>query len=214
MTEGKKDGMGVAVAELHDPDVPPQAPPLQPALFPAEGLAALQALNPAQRQEQLRQRSAGRPAGSRNKSTQAWRDHILGRYSSPLVFLAEAYSRSVHDLARELGCTLLEAYDRQVKAAAELAPYLHGKMPVELQVNGALPLLAMIPPEVAAAAYKRAADGTVSVDLAALVPYLQNQGLIDVTPGSVEQPQSNGAANVQQDQGDSVGGPLIGDQQP
>ena len=62
---------------------------------------------------------------SRNRRTQEWVEFILSQYRSPLVVLAETYSRSVEDLARELGCDKLEAFERQQAAAVALAPYLH-----------------------------------------------------------------------------------------
>ncbi len=45
----------------------------------------------------------GRPKGARNRSTEEWRRHILSRYRSPAVFLAEMYSRTPAQLAAELG---------------------------------------------------------------------------------------------------------------
>lgn len=45
----------------------------------------------------------GRPKGSRNRSTEEWRQFILSKYRSPLVFLAETWSRTPAQLAAELG---------------------------------------------------------------------------------------------------------------
>ena len=47
----------------------------------------------------------GRPKGARNRSTEQWRQFLLGRYQSPLVGLAETWSRSALELAKELGLT-------------------------------------------------------------------------------------------------------------
>ena len=79
----------------------------------------------------------GRPAGARNRRTQEWVDFILGQYRSPLVVLAETYSRPVAELAAELGCDKLEAFKAQQAAAVALAPYLHQRQAqmVELQAN-------------------------------------------------------------------------------
>lgn len=76
----------------------------------------------------------GRPRGS--GAAADWRRYMLERYRSPLVVLAETYSRDVGQLASELGCTRLEAFDRQLRAAIEAAGYLHSKAPASLQVDG------------------------------------------------------------------------------
>ena len=77
-------------------------------------------------------RGPGRPPGARNKKTEAFREHILSRFKSPLTVLAETYSRPVADLARELGIKKGEAYKMQMDAAEKLAPYLHSKAPIEV----------------------------------------------------------------------------------
>ncbi len=78
----------------------------------------------------------GRPAGSVARATAEWRRLMLERYRSPLIVMAEAYSRPVEELARELRCTRLEAFQVQQRAAAELAPFLHSKMPIAIQGEG------------------------------------------------------------------------------
>ena len=94
----------------------------------------------------------GRPAGSVARKTAEWQAFILARYRSPLVVMAETYSRPTRDLAQELGCTTLEAFELQQKAAAELAPYVHSKMPTALQLDGApdAPVMLAISPGMAA----------------------------------------------------------------
>lgn len=96
--------------------------------------------------------SGGRPAGSVARKTAEWQQFILTRYRSPLVGLAEIAARPARDLAQELGCTPLEAFDRQLKALAELAPYVHSKMPAAVQHEGAptVPILLGVSPAMAA----------------------------------------------------------------
>lgn len=81
-------------------------------------------------------RAPGRPQGSVNKRTAEWVEYIETRYRSPLIFLAEAFNRPAIALAAELGCEPLEAFKLQVDAAKNLAPYLHQKQPLAVQVDG------------------------------------------------------------------------------
>ncbi len=78
----------------------------------------------------------GRPAGSVARHTAQWRQLILGQYRSPLIAMAETYSRPVDELAKDLGCTRREAFEIQMRAAAELAPFVHSKMPIAVQGEG------------------------------------------------------------------------------
>lgn len=44
----------------------------------------------------------GRPAGARNKSTEAWRELFLSKYRHPMMVLGELTARTPEQLAREL----------------------------------------------------------------------------------------------------------------
>ena len=133
MTDDRKSGLQAAVELTREESEPPEgAATEQLPLIPAGELH--EGGEPIKRGE-ARRRGPGRPPGARNKSTDAWRDFILARYQSPLIALAETYSRSVVDLKDELGCSLLEAFQLQQQAAKELAPYLHSKMPQAVQVD-------------------------------------------------------------------------------
>lgn len=101
----------------------------------AEQLALLP--TPAAVEEAREPRGPGRPPGARNRSTSEWVDYIANRYRDPRLFLAEAYSRPAEGLARELGCTRLEAFQLQVKAAEGLLPYMAQKQPAAIQISAA-----------------------------------------------------------------------------
>lgn len=122
------------MAETFDPNapVPGDAQAVQLELLPLKPAGALAAgaenLVPSVR-------GPGRPAGSKNKNTQEWRDYILGRFTSPLIALGDTFTRGVADLAKELGCTKLEAFKLQIQAAKELAPYVHQKMPIAVDAG-------------------------------------------------------------------------------
>lgn len=128
-------GLATAVAATVDVTAPPVARAEQLPLLPSEQIDLLPLEARARHQALQQPRRAGRPPGAINRSTKAWREFLLAKHRSPLEVLAETYSRPVQDLAAELGCTKLEAFQLQQRAAAELAPYLHGKMPIEVEIN-------------------------------------------------------------------------------
>ena len=82
-----------------------------------------------------RRRGRGRPPGARNRRNAKFRDQILALGPHPALALQRAYSRPVEVLAAELGCTALEAFQLQVRAAAELLPYIEGKQPVTVDLR-------------------------------------------------------------------------------
>ena len=109
--QGEKQGVAAAVAAIGTGEAPALAAS-QAELFDAAD--APTPLAPAARRSGTQ---GGRPTGSRNRRTQEWTDFILSQYRSPLVVLAETYSRPVAELAAELGCNKLEAFERQQAAA-------------------------------------------------------------------------------------------------
>lgn len=138
----KQTGIGAALNALPieaGPEAEPEQLGLLP-LSPAKDSAGAPIQSPTKH---------GRPPGARSKRTDAWVDYLLSRYRSPLVGLAEVYSRPLKELAAELNCTLHEAMQMQLVAMKELAPYLHQKLPQALQIQAdkAIPLvLAIMPP--------------------------------------------------------------------
>lgn len=100
---------------------------------------------------------AGRPPGAVNKSTEQWARFLLGRYRSPLTALAELYSRPTGELVDQLqemadkhkswvetkdggrwervAISPLDVLKMQRDAAIALAPYVHKKQPVALEVD-------------------------------------------------------------------------------
>lgn len=113
-----------------------------------EGLAPLP-IPPARRSGA----KGGRPAGSPNKSTEQWRQYLMARYQSPLVGLAETWSRTPAELAKDLGLYKWHegkpVYDAKGEhvldtgAAATLQqnakiaslPYWHQRQPLALEVK-------------------------------------------------------------------------------
>lgn len=80
-------------------------------------------------------RGPGRPKGSRGRRTDEWIAYLLHDRRPPLLVLAETYSRPVEQLAHELQCSKLDAFKLQLFAADKLTPFVHQKLPAEVQVD-------------------------------------------------------------------------------
>ena len=81
-------------------------------------------------------RGKGRPPGAINKRTTEVRDYLLKHgYRHPLEVLAQFASSNVDELAAELHCDRIEAADRIIKAAKDLAPYFESALPTSVKVD-------------------------------------------------------------------------------
>lgn len=112
----------------------------------------------------------GRPAGSLNRKTLRLGAYLesLG-HRDPAVVLAELASMPMVDLKRlAKGKDGAAALAARIRAAEALMPYLHGKMPVRIESEGALPVLQLL-------------VGTNQIE--------QFQTLKDVTPPEVARPE-------------------------
>lgn len=94
-------------------------------------------------------RGPGRPAGSVNRTTLQLQRLLLQRgYRDPAEFLASIVSMDARELARELTreekvgeavvrvADVRDAVDLQIKAAKELMPYFHQRMPIAVEHHG------------------------------------------------------------------------------
>lgn len=198
---GRTDGMAAAVEQaMADQPAAPIARVEQLPLLPANDLDDLPEGRAARQAAMRAPRKAGRPAGAVNRSTKEWREFLLQRYPSPLQVLCETYNRAVSDIAAELGCTRLEAFRIQIQAAAEAAPYLHGKMPVEVHVQGQLPVINLVDPRDWARG-----QGASEVE----IEILMDQGLSIEHEAAVGQSELDSTGNAQADQRLEASDPLI-----
>jgi len=78
----------------------------------------------------------GRPAGSVKRSTAELRAMFLSRFRSPVMAMGEIYSRPTTDLARQLGCTRLEAMKLQLDCMEKTARFIHSPMPIAVVQDG------------------------------------------------------------------------------
>lgn len=150
MADGEKSGLRTAVAEEFRADtaVPGSVAAIQLPLLPLRQMVEAQE---AAEPDAPSGKGPGRPAGSRNKNTEAWRSFILSRYQSPLVAMAETFNRSLAELAKDLGYAdrkdadgklvpitpgeMLELLKIQMQCAKEIAPYLHSKQPIGVDLG-------------------------------------------------------------------------------
>ncbi len=150
MDDGVKSGLKTVVAEEFDAGaaVPGSVDAFQLPLLPLPQMIVAQ--EAAEHDGSTAGRGAGRPAGSKNKNTEAWRNFILGRYQSPLVAMAETFNRTLQQLAEDLGYLvrynghvlrrptpdeMLELLKIQMQCAKELAPYVHSKQPIAIDAG-------------------------------------------------------------------------------
>lgn len=152
-------------------------------------------------------RGPGRRPGSENLVTRELRTFIGASFRHPLITLARIQAQDPVELARSLGCKPAEALDRIQRAAAELAPYLVGKMPVEdANGNAVLPVIQLVAP-------------------GAMEPVDIGGGVLDLVPmemadfshsgegesGPVGQSESDASAETQASSGSAAAGHVIGD---
>lgn len=119
-------------------------------------------------------RGRGRPPGAQNKASRDVIEFLRRRGVDPLMSLARWAQHTPETLARELGCTLLEAFDRWKALQVELAPYFQAKkLPVDAD-GRTPPFLALM----------IAGDRTGGSGRA---PWLDAPGIVDVTPNAESQ---------------------------
>lgn len=134
MAEGPKTGVAAGAARaIHAADA---SPPIRRATQLPLAIAGDDAgANDPVGVELETARRQGRPPGSPNKASVAWQEYLLRRYRSPLEGLAQIAMRPTDELAWELACKRREALAMQIDAMKVLLPYMHQKLPVEVDVS-------------------------------------------------------------------------------
>lgn len=88
---------------------------------------------------------AGRPAGAQNLSTRelkAWIVQLLG--GTPQERMARWVMLEPEELGKRLGCSVADAFDRQVAILKELSPYLMAKMQPVDETGKAVPFIQLV----------------------------------------------------------------------
>jgi len=119
--------------------------------------------------EVARRQGPGRRKGSRNKRNAKFRDQILSLGQHPGIALQRAYSTPVDVLAAQLGCSLLEAAQLGIRAAAELLPYIEGKQPVTIDLREKHDVVLIM----------AGAPGVAGADLEAIGDDVRQRGTLD-----------------------------------
>ncbi len=94
--------------------------------------------------EGQRQRKAGRPAGSQNRSTRELREFLLKTGIVPQQWQMRWLLVEPEDLAKRLGITVAEAFSHQARIAADLAPYMMARMAPTDDKGNAVPFMALL----------------------------------------------------------------------
>lgn len=94
--------------------------------------------------EAVRADRRGRPAGAKNLATRQALDFIRRVLGDPLIDRARWAMHTPETLARELGCSRLEAFDRLDRMRADLARYFYAPLaPVDDKGRPVVPFFAM-----------------------------------------------------------------------
>ena len=80
---------------------------------------------------------AGRPKGSRSKSTKDLVKLIEATGRHPLLAMAEIVATPIDVIARTLGCKKIEAAEYHRKVMNDLAPYVAQRLPTAIEIPGA-----------------------------------------------------------------------------
>lgn len=93
----------------------------------------------------VERRGRGRPKGARNVATREVVDFIRRTIGDPLIESARWLLLEPSEMAKLIGCTTAEAYDRQEAVRQYLARYMHAPLAaIDGQGNAVVPRLTMV----------------------------------------------------------------------
>lgn len=143
-----QDGVSGSVrAALADaaPDRAPDPEQLELLAPPSRFTPGAPVANSRTLNEVLRARGAGRPPGAQNLATRDVREFIRKVIGDPMVESARWMIHTPETLARELGCTLLEAFDRLQGLREALLPFFYAKLaPTDQEGRPVVPQFNMV----------------------------------------------------------------------
>jgi hypothetical protein len=150
--------------------------------------------NDAHTEQGPRSGRPGRPPGAGNKSTEAFRRFVRGRYGDPGLRLIERIFADPLVLARVLQAKPWEVVKAQSEWALRILPFFWAQMPAELKLRSEGYLAVGISGEPNGL---EPGDKVVEGEpFAALLRLAQNQGLRDIAAGPSNDDGSNGQAET------------------
>jgi hypothetical protein len=87
----------------------------------------------------VEERKRGRPKGAENLSSRQLREMIVRAGGHPLIHLARWATMTPEEMAVRLGCSVVDAFDRQVAIWDKLAPYVAAKLAPTDEKGNAVP---------------------------------------------------------------------------
>lgn len=94
--------------------------------------------------ENARGRRMGRPPGAQNLATREAKEFFVRVFGDPLLESGRWLLHTPSTLAKELGCTILEAFDRQQRIRDALMPFLHTKLAPTGEDGRAVPVFQLV----------------------------------------------------------------------
>lgn len=148
----------------------------------------------------------GSRKGVPNKRNAQLRDLYLKMgMPHPILAMGAVLRLGIDGMAREMACSLFEAAELYRKIAADVAPYIEGKQPTRLAVEGGERLPVLIVGEMGAARAELQSareEGALSIDddvEAALLTFQQNQALRASDPDASQERASHASPNALKD---------------
>jgi hypothetical protein len=120
---------------------------------------------------------AGRPPGAQNLGTKEFREYLLGRGVSPLQQMMQWAMHTPTSLAAELQCSRIEAMKLLKDLWGELAPYLHQRMPLAVEVDQRTAGVLIL--------------GHISADQAAAIGARMGVAALELRPNEIEENPTN-----------------------
>lgn len=93
---------------------------------------------------EAREKKAGRPKGATNLATRQLREFIFSRGKNPVIWKISWLTMTVEQLAAYLGCTKLEAFDRQRMLADSLQGLVLPNLAATDENGNAVPTISMV----------------------------------------------------------------------
>ncbi|WP_026783140.1 hypothetical protein [Pleomorphomonas koreensis] len=93
---------------------------------------------------EARERKAGRPKGATNLATRQLREFIFSRGKNPVIWKISWLTMTVEQLATYLGCSKLEAFDRQRMLADTLQGLVLPNLAATDEAGNAVPTINMV----------------------------------------------------------------------